>query len=125
MRASRPDHAAAVNAIYRTAAAPDLWNDTLNLLADHVGAIGGMLAYHSLSGRGNFFLSGRHRDDLAAVYLRHYVDNPYARALTRAPSGRVYVANQLVDAAAVRRSAFHADIWARDGRPWETAPCPH
>jgi DNA-binding CsgD family transcriptional regulator len=112
MRASRPDHAAAVDAIYRTAAAPDLWNDTLNLLADHVGAIGGMLAYHSFGSGTNFMLSGRHRQDLDTIYLRHYTDNPYARANTRAPPGRVFVGNRLVEAAAVRRSAFYADILA-------------
>jgi DNA-binding CsgD family transcriptional regulator len=107
------DHAAAVNAIYGAGLAPELWSETLTLLADYIGAIGGMLAYSAPVGQSSSFLvTGRLRDDLVDPYLERYALNPYSRAFARVPPGQVHVANQLVDAAAVRRTAFHADIIA-------------
>src|SRR4051794_13631668 len=104
--------AAAIDAIYRAAAAPELWPDTLTLLADHVGAIGGMLVYHAPAGQRSFMVSARLREDLRTTYLQHYTRNPYTLALAKMAPGRVQIANRLVDAAVIRRSAFHADILA-------------
>jgi DNA-binding CsgD family transcriptional regulator len=107
-----PDHDVAVEAIYRAAAHPELWPDTLVQLSEHVGAIGGMLAYNAPIGQPSFLITGRLSGDLADVYLRHYARNPITLAATRIPPGEVHVAGRLVDMAPVRRSAFYADILA-------------
>jgi DNA-binding CsgD family transcriptional regulator len=106
------DHAAAVNAIYGAGLAPELWSETLTLLADYVGAIGGQLAYNAPVGQPSFIVTGRLRDDLDRLYLERYALNPYSRALARVAPGQVHRMNQLVDVATVRRTDFHADILA-------------
>jgi DNA-binding CsgD family transcriptional regulator len=111
----RADYEAAVDAIYRAAAAPDLWPDTLVQVSDHVGAIGGMLLYGAPVGQPSFMISGRLNGDLADIYLKHYARNPISLAAGRIPPGQVEVSGQLVDMASVRRSAFYADILAPQG----------
>jgi DNA-binding CsgD family transcriptional regulator len=107
------DYEAAVDAIYRAATSPEVWPDTLTLLADHIGAIGGLLAYaNPTDPSSNFLVTGRLRDDLTELYLERYALNPYSRALMRTTPGRVHITNRLVDIAAVRRTAYHADILA-------------
>jgi DNA-binding CsgD family transcriptional regulator len=117
MRMAKPprDHAAAVDAIYKAAAAPEHWPETLIGLADYVGAIGGMLAYSAPVGQPSFMVTGRLRNDLDRLYLERYTRNPYARALEKVPPGQLQLTNRLVDIAAVRRTAFHADILAPQG----------
>jgi DNA-binding CsgD family transcriptional regulator len=111
MPVSAPDHAVAVDAIYRAAASPQLWPDTLTLLADYVGAIGGLVAYaNPAEPSSGVLVTGRLRDDLTRLYLERYVLNPYARAMAKAPVGQVQVTSRLVEAASIRRTAYHADI---------------
>jgi DNA-binding CsgD family transcriptional regulator len=111
MPMSAPDHAVAVDAIYRAAASPQLWPDTLTLLADYVGAIGGLVAYaNPAEPSSGVLVTGRLRDDLTRLYLERYVLNPYARAMAKAPVGQVQVTSRLVEAASIRRTAYHADI---------------
>jgi DNA-binding CsgD family transcriptional regulator len=129
MRASTPDHAAAVDAIYRTAAAPEFWREALAVSADYVGAGGGFLIYTAPQGQSHFLIfgnsaGGRMREDLVAPYFEHYAHNPYARAFARARPDRVYRANQLVDVSALRRSSFQADILAPQ-RMEEQIVAPH
>jgi DNA-binding CsgD family transcriptional regulator len=106
------DHEAAVNAIYAAAAAPERWSATLGMVAEHIGAMGGMLAYHATAGEPSFLVSAGLREDVDALYLQQYVRNPYSIAAARMHTGRAQVANRIVDVPAVRRSAFHADILA-------------
>ena len=106
------DQTATIDAIYRAAANPDLWGDMLTLLADEVGALGGILAYQGLDRHSNFMVTGRLRDDITRVYLKHYTNNAYTKAFRRLTPGKVELANRLVDLSALRRSAFHADVLA-------------
>lgn len=108
------DHNTTVHAIYEAAADPDRWSEMLVTVADHVGALGGMLAYHAPTGSGqpSFLLVGRLRPDIGELYLQHYVDNPFARASMSRPIGRVVVGSHIVDLANVRRLSFHTDILA-------------
>ncbi len=110
---SAPDHAIAVDAIYRAAASPQSWPDTLTLLADYVGAVGGLLVYgNPADPSSGVLMTGRLRDDLARLYLERYALNPLARAMAKAPFGQVQVTSRLADAAAIRRTAYHAEILA-------------
>jgi DNA-binding CsgD family transcriptional regulator len=50
------------------------------------------------------------REDLNALYLRHYAHNPYARAYQKLRPNSVAIGNRLVDVESIRKSAFYADI---------------
>jgi DNA-binding CsgD family transcriptional regulator len=111
MAASTSDQNSLVNAIYRTAAEPGLWPQTLTRIADSIGTLGGLLAYMAPPGESNNFLVvGRLRDDLTELYLQHYASNPISRALVNITPGQVIATSKLVDMTRLRRSAFHADI---------------
>jgi DNA-binding CsgD family transcriptional regulator len=84
----------------------------LTLLADEVGALGGIFAYQGVDSRSSFMVTGRLRDDITPVYLKHYTNNAYTQAFLRLMPGKVELANRLVDLGALRRSAFHADVLA-------------
>ena len=104
--------AAAINAVYAAAASPERWPDTLSTLSTSLGASGGLVAYHPPPAHEGFLLSGGLREDLGGAYMRNYPDNAFAVALRRAPPLRPVLTNSLTDMAAVRRSAFFADILA-------------
>jgi DNA-binding CsgD family transcriptional regulator len=105
-----PDHLEVVEAIYRAAAQPELWSAALELIVDYVGGIAGNLVYQAPAGEQSFLIPGRMREDLNALYLRHYARNPYAAAYEKLAPNRVAVGNRLVDVEAIRKSAFYADI---------------
>ena len=99
-----------IEAIYAAAAAPDRWPTTLTVLADFIGAIGGMVAYHPEIVSSGFLVTGRLRQDLSDLYMRQYTKNPFAVSLRTAPKCQPLLGRALVDMARVRRSAFHQDI---------------
>jgi DNA-binding CsgD family transcriptional regulator len=107
-----PDHSDVLEAIYRAAAQPELWPRAVEVVADHVGAIAGNLVYQAPAGERSFLIPGRMREDLNALYLRHYAQNPYAHAYEKLRPNQVAIGNRLVDVAAINRSAFYADICA-------------
>lgn len=108
----RPDQATVVDAVYAAVLQPDAWSQALALIADHIGATGGMVAYHDLIIRDGFLIVSRLRDDLTELYLEHYGHNPYARGMSRMPGGKVVLAEDLAPWEVIRRTAFHADILA-------------
>jgi len=99
-----------LNAIYRAVGQPELWPGTLEMTVDYVGAIAGNIVYQAPPGGRSFLIPGRMREDLNALYLRHYAHNPYALAYQRLRPNSVAIGNRLVDVEAVRKSAFYADI---------------
>src|SRR5882757_6940057 len=105
-----PDHSEMLNAIYRAVGQPELWPGTLEMTVDYVGAIAGNIVYQAPPGGRSFLIPGRMREDLNALYLRHYAHNPYALAYQRLRPDSVAIGNRLVDVEAVRKSAFYADI---------------
>ncbi|TBY05402.1 helix-turn-helix transcriptional regulator [Rhizobium laguerreae] len=104
------DHVDIVDAVYQAAVRSELWPDTLCAIVDYVGAVAGNIVYQAPDGRGSFLIPGRMREDLNALYLQHYTGNPYARAFEKVRPGEIAVGNKLIDAEAVRHSAFYADI---------------
>ena len=107
-----PDHSDVLEMIYRAAAEPELWPRAVEVVADHVGAIAGNLVYQAPAGERSFLIPGRMREDLNALYLRHYAQNPYAHAYEKLRPNQVAIGNRLVDVQAINRSAFYADICA-------------
>ncbi|MGZ2460712.1 DNA-binding CsgD family transcriptional regulator [Rhizobium anhuiense] len=109
-RGADMDHVDIIDAVYQAAVRSELWPDTLCAIVDYVGAVAGNIVYQAPDGRGSFLIPGRMREDLNALYLQHYTGNPYARAFEKVKPGEIAVGNRLVDAAAVRHSAFYVDI---------------
>ena len=107
-----------VSDIYQAALDRFGWEKTLVVASDFLGAIGGLAAFHDLRvphSAQNWMTVGRLRPDLTDVYMQRYVDNPYSRAISGQPGGAVLSQNQLVDPAAVARTAFCADILVPQG----------
>ncbi|UVD59807.1 LuxR C-terminal-related transcriptional regulator (plasmid) [Rhizobium sp. Pop5] len=104
------DHVDIIDTVYQAAARSELWPNALCSIVDYVGAVGGNIVYQSPDGRGSFLIPGRMRDDLNTLYLRRYTSNPYARAFEKVKPGEIAIGNTLIDAEAVRHSAFYADI---------------
>ena len=96
-----------LDAIYAAAAVPERWPDSLGIVADYIGASGGLGAVHR-----PFNVTGRLRDDLGQLYLQRYTANPIAIALQNVPCSQPLLTSTLVDMTVLRRSAFHADILA-------------
>ncbi|MBY5393276.1 helix-turn-helix transcriptional regulator [Rhizobium leguminosarum] len=103
-------HAEIVDAIYQSSIRYELWSETLCSIVDYVGAVAGNIVYQAPRGRGSFLIPGRMREDLNALYLQQYAQNPYARAYGTVKPGDVVLGNTMVDVAAVERSSFYTDI---------------
>lgn len=101
-----------VESIYRASVEPDFWPNALTHLADHTGALGGLIAYHAPAVGEDFMVIGRLRPDLTDLYLKEYAHNDYSAAMMHAKPGVIYAAEQLADYDAVKKTAFHADILA-------------
>lgn len=101
--------------IYDAAADPTSWPTVLTEVADHLGAIGGMLVYVQPGHRSAMFLGGRLPDDLARLFITRHVDNPWTRAMASAPAGQPVDLASLVDRRELLRGEFHADILAPQG----------
>ncbi|WP_376087104.1 helix-turn-helix transcriptional regulator [Roseomonas sp. CCTCC AB2023176] len=127
----RPDFERLLPAIYEAAVEPTRWPVVLTAISDHLGAMGGMVVRQEPTPTGGMIFVGRLDPDLTDLYMRRYTDNAYARALARIEPGHPVLGGAIVDAAAVRRTAFHADILAPQGvreqlafsyGPWCRAP---
>jgi DNA-binding CsgD family transcriptional regulator/AraC-like DNA-binding protein len=102
-------------AIYQAAIRPELWAETLDLVADYLGVDSGMVLHQSVLPTGSFIVHRRLREDLNQLFLQHYTKNPYAFAFARAPIGKALVTEALIEKEALHRSAFYADILAPQG----------
>ncbi len=100
-----------LDAIYGVVAEPARWPQVLTQVSDHLGAIGGMLAYNALRGDArSLIVVGRLDDDLASLYCERYINIPWNIAMTRVPFDEAHVMNSLVDPAVVRRTEHYAVI---------------
>ncbi|EJJ24766.1 helix-turn-helix transcriptional regulator [Rhizobium sp. CF142] len=106
------EHADIVDAIYRASVNIQLWSSTLCAVVDYVGATAGNIVYQAPDGKSSFLIPGRMREDLNDLYLQHYAGNPYAKAFEKVQPDQVAIGNELIDDAAVRRTAYYADICA-------------
>ncbi|GAB1717477.1 MAG: hypothetical protein NTAFB05_25190 [Nitrobacter sp.] len=111
----KPSYSNAIAAIYEAAAQPDLWPSALELIADYVGTDSGMLLYLPASRDNGFIISGRLREDLNHLFLKHHTKNPYGCAFARAPIDRALATDMVVRKDILHRSAFYADILAPQG----------
>ena len=106
------EHADIVDKIYRASIDVELWSSTLCAVVDYVGATAGNIVYQAPDGKSSFLIPGRMREDLNDLYLQYYAGNPYAKAFEKVHPDQVAIGNELIDDAAVRRTAYYADICA-------------
>ena len=103
--------------IYGAVAEPERWTDVLVGVSDHLGALGGMLAY--VPPRGSKLpptqILGRLPEEPSAIFREHYAWNPWTQAITKVPFGKAVSANSLVEPGAIRKTAFYADVLAPVG----------
>jgi DNA-binding CsgD family transcriptional regulator len=102
--------------IYGAVADPQLWPDVLVGVADHMGALGGMLAHCPASGSGKTAtqILGRLPEEPSAIFREHYVWNPWTVAVSKAPFGKAVSANSLLEPGFIETTDFYADVLA----PW-------
>lgn len=105
--------------IYGAVADPQRWPDVLIGVADHLGAIGGMLAYvpPPSSRKSPTQILGRLPEEASAVFREHHAWNPWTVAVAKFPFGKAVSANSLIEPGAIRKTDFYADVLA----PWDQA----
>lgn len=107
-------HNALLDLIYGAVADPQKWPNVLTGLSDHLGAVGGMIAY--LPGHGRpLSIIGRLSEELLELNHRHYAWNPWSLAMKDAPFEKAVIVNSLIEPGALTRTGFHADILAPQG----------
>lgn len=105
----------AVGAVYGAAAGHMGWSRALEHVADHLGAMGGMIVRQDFIGGNDAFIGARLRDDLTPLYLERHKINPISRAAARRANGQPFNSRAAIEDNALRRSELYADILAPQG----------
>ena len=104
--------------IYGAVADPDRWPEVLTHVSDHIGAVGGMLAYNAPPGSSqnqNLLILGRLADEYTPTFHKHHVWNPWTLAMRDVPFGQATICGSLVERRIVHQTAFYADILQPQG----------
>lgn len=101
---------ALLDAFYSAAAEPQEWPAAITTLADHLGALGGMLVRNAHDPELSTCVIGRMCPEISARYLREHTDNPWTRAAATVPIGEVAILSRLYDLREGRRLAWYADV---------------
>jgi DNA-binding CsgD family transcriptional regulator/PAS domain-containing protein len=104
-----------LDCVYGTIADPGQWPQMLTRVADHLGAIGGMLIYNAPEGARSFIVVGRLSEEISEVVLKRHVWNPWTLAMRKVPFGRAVAASALVSERALCKSAFYDEVLAPQG----------
>jgi DNA-binding CsgD family transcriptional regulator len=107
---------ALLDLIYGAVADPHNWPEVLARISDHLGAVGGLLTYIPLPGRGRGLdIIARMSGELYEIYQRHYRWNPWTSAMPKVPFGKAVIVNSLLDRGTISKTAFYADVLAPQG----------
>lgn len=104
------DWVVVIDALYTAAADPTLWPAAITVLAEHVGAHGGMLVRNARDPELSSCVVGGLRPEISEIYVRDYTDNPWTRAAQAVPIGEVAVLSSLYDLREGRHLPWYADI---------------
>lgn len=104
------DWAAMIEALYSAAAEPTQWPAVITVLAEHLGAHGGMLVRNARDPELSSCVVGGLRPEVSELYVRDYTDNPWTRAAQAVPVGEVSVMSSLYDLREGRHLPWYADI---------------
>ena len=103
--------------IYGAVADPQRWPEVLVGVSDHVGALGGMLAYVPApsSRRQPTQILGRLPEEPSAIFRERHAWNPWTVVISQYQPGKAVSANSLLEEPALlRKTEFYADVLA----PW-------
>jgi hypothetical protein len=102
--------------IYGAVADPTRWSEVLVGVSDHLGALGGMLAYVPPPGSKAPVaqILGRLPEEPSAIFREHYAWNPWTVAVSKVPFGKAVSADSLIERGSIRKTDFYADVL----RPW-------
>jgi DNA-binding CsgD family transcriptional regulator len=108
--------ASLIDHIYGAIADPGRWPKVLTHVADHLGAVGGMLMHIPAEGKGRVTdIYGRLSEERAAIVRDHYAWNPWSKAMLDVPVGRAVVLSSLLNQDELFKTAFYADILRPQG----------
>jgi hypothetical protein len=97
--------------IYGAIADPRRWPEVLTRVADHLGAVGGLLMHIPAPGKGRVTdVYGRLSDEYGAIVRDHYPWNPWTKAMLGVPADRAAVVSSLLDQRELSKTAFYADV---------------
>ncbi|AQA01830.1 hypothetical protein BVC93_04550 [Mycobacterium sp. MS1601] len=99
-----------LDALYGAAADPDEWPSVITLLANHVGAHGGMLVRNATDASSSSCVVGRICPEISALYVEQYTDNPWTRAAESVPIGEVATLSELYDLREGRHLPWYSDV---------------
>jgi DNA-binding CsgD family transcriptional regulator/PAS domain-containing protein len=102
--------------IYGAVADPHRWEDVLVGVSDHIGALGGMLAYvpPPSARRPPSQILGRLPEEPSVIFRERHAWNPWTVAISQYPTGKAVSANSLIEPGSIRKTEFFADVLA----PW-------
>jgi DNA-binding CsgD family transcriptional regulator len=103
--------------IYGAVADPERWPEVLVGVSDHIGALGGMLAFVPAASTKlpPTQILGRLPEEPSTIFRERHAWNPWTVALAKYPSGKAVSANSLLDEPnSIRKTEFYADVLA----PW-------
>ncbi|OJU06201.1 MAG: hypothetical protein BGN87_13115 [Rhizobiales bacterium 65-79] len=107
---------ALLDLIYGAVADPGRWPEIITGVADHLGAIGGMVIHIPAAGNGHVLATyGRLSEEYAAVFHNNYAWNPWAVAMKDVPVNQAVVANSYLQPGQLLRTDFYADVLKPQG----------
>lgn len=103
--------------IYGAVADPQRWSEVLVGVSDHIGALGGMLAFVPASSAKQqpIQILGRLPEEPSTIFRERHAWNPWTVAVAKYPPGKAVSANSLLkEPSLIRKTEFYADVLA----PW-------
>ena len=102
--------------IYGAVADSQLWPEVLVGVSDHIGALGGMLAYvpPASARRPPTQILGRLPEEPSVIFRERHAWNPWTVAISQYRTGKAVSANSLLEPGSIQKTEFYADVLA----PW-------
>jgi len=100
-----------LDAIYDTAAEPELWPVVLTQMADLTGSQGGILFGQSFGESHVYFdYNGRLSDECNQAYKERHVQNPWNDAMQTQSVGRVVLSDEVVPLSSLQPTLFYDEV---------------
>lgn len=108
--------AALLDAIYDSAAEPELWRSALTQIADLTGSEGGILFGQSVSASAVYFdYNGRLNENCNRAYQERHMNNPWSVAMESQTVGRTVFSDDLVPLSQLRATEFFDEVLRPQG----------
>ncbi|GAB1717481.1 MAG: helix-turn-helix transcriptional regulator [Nitrobacter sp.] len=102
--------------IYSAIADPGRWPEILTRVADHLGAVGGLLMHIPTAGQGRVIdIYGRLSEEHAAIVREYYPWNPWSKAMLDVPVNRAVIVGSRLKPGEIFKTGFYADVLRPQG----------